>query len=41
MTAPHDAMQLHQYPTTIAYAAGAIGACRYIALVTYCTVYNS
>jgi len=41
MTAPHNAMQLHQNPINIAYAAGAIGVCRYIALVTDCTVYNS
>ena len=41
MTAPHIAMLLHQNPTTIAYATGAIGVCRYIALVTDCTVYNS
>jgi len=41
MTAPHNAMQLHQNPTTITYAAGAIEVCRYIALVTDFTVYNS
>ena len=41
MTAPHNAMQLHQNPTTIAFASGAIGVCSYIALVTDFTVYNS
>ena len=41
MTAPHNAMQLHQNSTTIEYAAGVVGVCRYIALVTDCTVYNS
>jgi len=41
MTAPHNAMQLHQNPTAIAYATGAIGVCRYIALVTVCTEYIS
>ena len=41
MTALHNAMQLHQNPTAIAYATGDIGVCRYIALVTDCTVYNS
>ena len=40
MTAPHNVMRLQQNPTTIAYATGAIGVCRYIALVTDCTVYN-
>ena len=39
MTAPHNVMQLHQNPTTIAYATGAVAVCRYIALVTDCTVY--
>jgi len=39
MTAPNNAMQLHQNPTSIEYADGAIGVCRYIALVTDCTVY--
>jgi len=40
MTAPHNAMQLHQNPTTIAYATGAIAVWRYIALETDCTVYK-
>jgi len=41
MTAPHNAMKLHQNPTTIAFSTSAIGVCRYIALVTDCNVYNS